>query len=54
MKNLQNHYVVERDGQRVGVPVEQLTDAEYQALIEKYQAMGDALTKHEAEILAPR
>jgi hypothetical protein len=49
-ERLQLYYVVTRDGDDVGVPVEELTDQELEAKAATYRSMGAACYRHADEI----
>ncbi len=48
--HLQSYYVVERDGELVGVPVDEVSNAELLRKADEYDAMGRACMKHADEI----
>ena len=47
---LQDYYMVDRDGEEVGVPVMDLTDAEVDGKTNMYMAMGAACFAHAREL----
>jgi hypothetical protein len=49
-KHLQSHYVVKRGDDRVGVPTNQLTGEEIEALAVMHDAMAASCTDHAAEL----
>ena len=48
--HLQDYYIVERDGEAVGIPVVELTDEELDAKAEVHRKMGAACYAHADEI----
>lgn len=53
-QHLHAYYVVERDGEEVGVPVHDLTEIEIAAKVALYRRMGDACHAHADELVRYR
>ena len=49
-EHLQSHYVVKRGDERIGVPTDQLSDEELDALAAMHEAMAAACTDHAIEL----
>ena len=52
--HLQRYYVVERENEEVGVPVELMSDEEIDSKIARYRAMGAACFAHADELVTFR
>mgnify|MGYP000252018536 CR=1 FL=1 len=49
-ERLQTHYLVEEDGAQVAIPVQDMTDAHWDAKEREFASMLDGLAQHLAEI----
>ena len=49
-EHLQEYYLVKREGDQVGVPIEEMTDAEIDAKMEEHDKMGSAHFAHRDEL----
>lgn len=50
-EHLQDYYVVKRNGEWVGVPLEDMTDEELDQKAHHHEAMGNSLANHADELL---
>jgi hypothetical protein len=49
-ERLQTHYLVEDDGEYVAIPVQEMTDGQWDAKEREFESMRDGLAQHLAEI----